>query len=527
MIYSFLFILSDLRRLILKNKFNLNQIGTESGIAALHYATGLDGEDRAIITCKLLIELGANVNIATKYDQVTPLHIAVEKNYAELLEIFLFYGGDLEARNNENDTPISLAIEHKHENIIEKIVDHVKRTKQKSRLEALRASEACLTPSKRSNAPVIDTNSPYYVDLRSKNRAPIAVVIEISDSDSEADETQYFTPEERASVNLFELTKDNLEEFTKKNRVKTKQRGSLVSRWCENLRRCDRPEIVFNNLAKIAQVITGYANDTVPVCVPEEEEEEDVSAEGTDNDEECIDLCNPDESPEKYVQPQGIPNIVITSPDHSMGSTLAGSILFPTSDLTASPPAEQEQIENLLSDEELDPVIIEISGTTKPEHESIFDESNFIKSPKADDGNSIVQLVEEYEHRDPELGMKFYELKLVANNRYSSQSVSKLMNLVDQNKNGKPQHHVRSGSPNSTQSSIISTVVSVPLDYDTDTLREELKSFGYNPGPITKSTKRLYLRKLFRYKKNPQRVLDQQSDLAVQCKYNHSSTLLR
>jgi hypothetical protein len=50
--------------------------------------------------------------------------------------------------------------------------------------------------------------------------------------------------------------------------------------------------------------------------------------------------------------------------------------------------------------------------------------------------------------------------------------------------------------------SSVSTIVSVPpLDYDTDTLRKELTNFGINPGPITKGTKKLYLKKLVKTKK--------------------------
>jgi len=50
--------------------------------------------------------------------------------------------------------------------------------------------------------------------------------------------------------------------------------------------------------------------------------------------------------------------------------------------------------------------------------------------------------------------------------------------------------------------------ISIPpsLDYDTDTLRRELKENGYIPGPIVPTTKRLYLKKLFRIQKKPVEV---------------------
>lgn len=54
-----------------------------------------------------------------------------------------------------------------------------------------------------------------------------------------------------------------------------------------------------------------------------------------------------------------------------------------------------------------------------------------------------------------------------------------------------------------------SSVSSLPLsvDYDTDNLRKELVNLRVNPGPITTSTKKLYLKKLCRLKKeNPTTV---------------------
>lgn len=53
-------------------------------------------------------------------------------------------------------------------------------------------------------------------------------------------------------------------------------------------------------------------------------------------------------------------------------------------------------------------------------------------------------------------------------------------------------------------SSVPSTHVDVPLEYDTDDMKRELTQFGDAPGPITKTTKKLYLKKLMKYKRNPE-----------------------
>uniref|UniRef100_V5G9M2 Ankyrin repeat and LEM domain-containing protein n=1 Tax=Anoplophora glabripennis TaxID=217634 RepID=V5G9M2_ANOGL len=57
---------------------------------------------------------------------------------------------------------------------------------------------------------------------------------------------------------------------------------------------------------------------------------------------------------------------------------------------------------------------------------------------------------------------------------------------------------IKSSSFSSKMSSLPDTI-----DYDTDTLRKELIIRGYNPGPITVTTKSVYLKKLHQLKKYP------------------------
>lgn len=41
------------------------------------------------------------------------------------------------------------------------------------------------------------------------------------------------------------------------------------------------------------------------------------------------------------------------------------------------------------------------------------------------------------------------------------------------------------------------------IEYDVDLLRKELTSLGFSPGPITDTTKRVYLKKLQQLKREP------------------------
>lgn len=51
-----------------------------------------------------------------------------------------------------------------------------------------------------------------------------------------------------------------------------------------------------------------------------------------------------------------------------------------------------------------------------------------------------------------------------------------------------------------------SSKFTVPSDYNTVDLRRELTQFGDSPGPITKSTKYLYMKRLMKFKRNPELV---------------------
>lgn len=102
----------------------------------------------------------------------------------------------------------------------------------------------------------------------------------------------------------------------------------------------------------------------------------------------------------------------------------------------------------------------------------------------------ILQTQEVYEHFDPETNIIFYENKLLANR-------IKAAPKIDDNADNDVV------VLNTSSESGTCTDLAVPTDYDTDDLRNELKGFGDVPGPITKNTKRLYLKRLIRYKRRP------------------------
>lgn len=97
---------------------------------------------------------------------------------------------------------------------------------------------------------------------------------------------------------------------------------------------------------------------------------------------------------------------------------------------------------------------------------------------------------ENYIHSDTESGVVLYERRIINRSREN-------LRHIEESDNDEARRSL---------SSVSTKVTLPPLDYDTDTLRCELKTFGVNPGPITKNTKRLYLKQLVKMRRRPEVV---------------------
>jgi ankyrin repeat and LEM domain-containing protein 1 len=112
------------------------------------------------------------------------------------------------------------------------------------------------------------------------------------------------------------------------------------------------------------------------------------------------------------------------------------------------------------------------------------------------DYTEVIQ--ENYVHSDAESGVVLFERRIVSKNRENLQEIEEI-------EDGR------------SQSSVSTKVTIPPLDYDTDALRNELKSFGENPGPITKNTKKLYLKQLVKIRKRPEIAADRRNVQRGEC----------
>lgn len=111
--------------------------------------------------------------------------------------------------------------------------------------------------------------------------------------------------------------------------------------------------------------------------------------------------------------------------------------------------------------------------------EDLNSANNDIPSAITMNESSSIAISEVYKYEDKEEGIVLFEKRLLKTPSECGDSI-------------------RSGSFSSKMSSLPDT-----FDYDTETLRLELTSHGFVPGPITVTTKRLYLKKLYRLQKQP------------------------
>lgn len=236
--------------------------------------------------------------------------------------------------------------------------------------------------------------------------------------------------------NLFQLTEDNLERHLRM--MPQKNRLSLVQVWQKKVNSSKRRESILPaNESEFDAFITRRSNFF------EEKSSSNASTQCSDQSANTV-----------------VPAIVTTAPQ-----------LSPSSANDTFVTAYNESGVIVLVEKELSL------------HEN--DEETLVKRASEHKQNEgIIQQQEMFEHTDSKNDIVFYERKLTISSTKSIVDLNKMTDRLDV-----------------TSESGTCTEFSVPASYNTDDLRKELNQFGDTPGPITtKSIKRLYLKRLFRYK---------------------------
>lgn len=482
--------LDSLRILLQRHNANPNAIVLEKNVAPIHLVIGMENSRLAEQATSLMLQHGADPNLRSDEEGMTPLHVAANMGRARLVEMLLKAGGNMGLKDDDLKTPVEYAIEEGHFEVVKLLQNYIFERKFEKKREQMIQKEQhngtsssgggfikCLggylrvtTPTKNLLTTVqaleenkltpnrvhynFDATSPYYINITHRRK----------------DRMKSLKEDINQSI-LAQQQEDHPEEAPEQNGDDAEEDVVVIGR--KNLF-----ELTERNLASFTKKMTGKGRRSSYI------------------------ECWRDKIAALRVRNKLSTNI------EDIERILSG---FSTVSITEEKQQDTIVIEINETNPDLDSPVIgqnasfKTAGNKTPRFEDSLrtnefalalrpsPESRQAKSPLPDSlQNRIVQITEEYIHTDDEAGLVFYEKKFIA--PVSSQaSTSK---------------HQR----NPSLSSQSTALTLPPLDYDTDALRAELTNFGEPPGPITKHTKKLYLKKLVKYKRDPERALAQCRD---------------
>ncbi|XP_062560694.1 uncharacterized protein LOC134224989 [Armigeres subalbatus] len=483
--------LESLRVLLEKHKANPNAIVMEKNVAPVHLVQGAENERFAEQATGLMLRHGADPNLRSDEEGMTPLHVAANLGRPRLVEMLLKAGADMDLRDADSKLAVEYAIEEGHFEVVKVMQNFVFEKKFEDKRKELIQREQhngnvcgglvkCLggylrldTPTKKSilldeskltpnrvhyN---FDATSPYYINITHRKKAsPKRTKDDMNRAIVHMQETLVageLTDDDEDGV---VIARKNLFELTEKNLANFSQNMS-------NSTRKSRTSFIECWRDKIACL-----RDRNKLSTNIEDIEKILSGFSDSTLEDNIDR-------ETYT-------IDSNDCDPDLNQDLS-SLTFQTA-------IEQQpvQCEDSLRTNEFALALCPSSPDDSQPQEKPFTEAH----------NRLVQITEEYVHTDDEAGLVFYEKKFLAAAHPTAKS--------NKQANG-----------NVSLSSQSTAITLPPLDYDTDVLRAELTNFGEPPGPITKHTKKLYIKKLIKYKRDPERALAQ-----VKGKLNFSVELL-
>lgn len=123
----------DLVKLLIKHGVNIEVIDNERW-TPLYTAASYNYPDILV----LLLNNGANIETQHKEEgDWTPLHTAAWNGHLDIVKTLIEYGANINAEDDQNRTPLDLAIEEDNTIVIEFIEDYLKSLSEQGSLEIL------------------------------------------------------------------------------------------------------------------------------------------------------------------------------------------------------------------------------------------------------------------------------------------------------------------------------------------------------------------------------------------------------
>jgi ankyrin repeat and LEM domain-containing protein 1 len=419
-------------------------------IAPIHYAVGFDNLGFAEKVTALFLKKKADPNLISEGDGLTPLMIACIWGRENIVRVLLEHGGDLDIKCHEDQTAITYAIQENNYQVIEviqKFVFEQKIDKKKKEL-VLKSKDVDL------NSSVSKREENFGTPIRNNH---------LKNAIQSIDEKK-FTPN-RINYN-FDATSPFFVNITHRRHKTSRENSKLFEDSSSSVEQEEDSTNVQKNLFELTQKnLADFSKQMSQVIIIDRLAIHKRRSYIKDWREKIQQIRKTDKELDiDYINYLNSCNDVTLMND------------FPTVEVSDESEKEDKKSSN-------DSFI-----TAKSDLQRL---DNAIKI--APEASNYIELVEEdYIHSDNESGIVLVEKKIISKSRIDLQAIEE------------------TDLDNTKSCSSLSTKVTLPpLDYDTDALRNELADLnGFQPGPITKNTKKLYLKQLVKLKKRPEVDVD-------------------
>lgn len=412
----------------------------------MHFAVGFEEVHFADKVTELFLKKKGSPNILSECDTVlTPLHIACIYGRTKIVKMLLSHGGDINIKCNEGMTPIMYAIQENHFDVIRTIKNFIFEQKiERKKTELAQRSQV----NNFMELPKTPKNEYTNEGTPVKN----AVINAIQNI-----EQKKFTPN-RINYN-FDVTSPYYINITHRRHKTSSRKLEESFNQAETEDIANEQKNLFELTEENVKAFSRQMNNPIVIERIAIHKRKSYIAAWRDKIQH---IQKDDKFDYSYINYLNECNNVTLLSRHDVSSSSDGTIRNGFND----------NVEVLSS-----------SDSFKTANSDLQRNDNAIINQKSSD--YLENYEEDYIHSDAENGIVLYEKKIISKSR---ENLNRLNECA-------------------ISDSSLSTVVTIPpLDYDTDTLRKELKSFGHETGPITKTTKKLYLKKLVKIKKNPSRL---------------------
>lgn len=446
-------------------------VNIDLGYSAMHFCAGFENQEFAAQVVNLFLAYDGNPNVRTEIERYTPLHIACINKNVEVARLLIDNGADVYASDAEDNTPVHYATVENCFKIVLMIRNEIYRDKQRKKMEQRHRENLTVNKNIGTPASLLQTvhlnnellavqGTSAYTET-SRNSTPSRIIynfdrtspyyINITHRKKHSPPPQVScstqsTPivnDEDKKLNIFELTEENLMKHGRK--IRESGKFEMLKRWQEKV-----------NCSLARRSLLTAINDLADI------------------------LGSP---PNPYDPDKMMTDESFVTANSQFVSTPKKSSISPTETVD---PMNDDQFSvrtratyTIHKGDNKENQYLQVPEVSRPEPVVVRDPEarSSVISPKKE--NIILHWVEEYKHVDNDDDMIFKEVKILP--------------------------AIEDTSPPKSQSSVANSF-KLDTDYDTDALREELTRFGDAPGPITKSTKKLYVRKLEKYYKNPEQM---------------------